>query len=137
MQKSLKIQSVYQTLFYVCMLLCVQPKARTSSEESMAGEDDRARKPSSLYAPSPLIRTSSGTNVRPTPQPRSSRHSGQLTRLYTVLQGHGQSIEQWNVAVKCLLTHQSKKKKKISRGNCFLSATNVITQFTYCVLMCV
>ncbi|TMS07626.1 Mitogen-activated protein kinase kinase kinase kinase 2 [Larimichthys crocea] len=54
-----------------------KPKARTSSEESMAGEDDRARKPCSLYAPSPLIRTSSGTHVRPTPQPRSSRHSDQ------------------------------------------------------------
>ncbi|XP_026226581.1 mitogen-activated protein kinase kinase kinase kinase 5-like isoform X2 [Anabas testudineus] len=52
-----------------------KPKARTSSEESMAGEDDRARKPSSLYAPTPLIRTSSGTHVRPTPKPRSSRHS--------------------------------------------------------------
>ncbi|XP_041796336.1 mitogen-activated protein kinase kinase kinase kinase 5-like [Chelmon rostratus] len=52
-----------------------KPKARTSSEESMAGEDDRVRKPCSLYAPSPLIRTSSGTHVRPTPQPRSSRHS--------------------------------------------------------------
>uniref|UniRef100_UPI0037E9380C mitogen-activated protein kinase kinase kinase kinase 5-like isoform X1 n=1 Tax=Semicossyphus pulcher TaxID=241346 RepID=UPI0037E9380C len=53
-----------------------KPKARTSSEESMAGEDDRLRKPSSLYAPSsPLLRTSSGTHVRPTPKPRSSRHS--------------------------------------------------------------
>ncbi|GLD52811.1 mitogen-activated protein kinase kinase kinase kinase 5-like isoform X2 [Lates japonicus] len=51
-----------------------KPKARTSSEESMAGEDDRARKPSSLYAPA-LLRTSSGTHVRPTPQPRTSRHS--------------------------------------------------------------
>lgn len=56
----------------------VQPKARTSSEESMAGEDDRTRKPSSLYAPTPLIRTSSGTHVRPKPHPRSSRHSGWL-----------------------------------------------------------
>lgn len=52
-----------------------KPKARTSSEESMTGEDDRARKPSSLYAPSPLIRTSSGTQVRPALQPRTSRHS--------------------------------------------------------------
>ncbi|XP_051254535.1 mitogen-activated protein kinase kinase kinase kinase 5 [Dicentrarchus labrax] len=51
-----------------------KPKARTSSEESMAGDDDRTRKPCSLYAPSPLMRTSSGTHVRPTPQPRS-RHS--------------------------------------------------------------
>ncbi|XP_034557512.1 mitogen-activated protein kinase kinase kinase kinase 5-like [Notolabrus celidotus] len=53
-----------------------KPKARTSSEESMAGEEERGKKPSSLYAPSsPLIRTSSGTHVRPTPKPRSSRHS--------------------------------------------------------------
>lgn len=51
---------------------------RTSSEESMAGEDDRTRKPNSLYAPTPLIRTSSGTHVRPKPRPRSSRHSGWL-----------------------------------------------------------
>ncbi|KAG7239924.1 hypothetical protein INR49_003656 [Caranx melampygus] len=51
-----------------------KPKARTSSEESMAGEDERARKPCSLYAPS-LIRTSSGSQVRPTPTPRSSRTS--------------------------------------------------------------
>ncbi|KAM8769270.1 mitogen-activated protein kinase kinase kinase kinase 5 isoform 1-T1 [Acanthopagrus schlegelii] len=52
-----------------------KPKARTSSEESMAGEDERARKPYTLYTPSPLIRTSSGTHVRPTPRPRTSRHS--------------------------------------------------------------
>ncbi|XP_047248681.1 mitogen-activated protein kinase kinase kinase kinase 5 isoform X4 [Girardinichthys multiradiatus] len=52
-----------------------KPKARTSSEESMAGEEDRLRKPSSLCAPTPLIRTSSGTHVRPTPHPRASRHS--------------------------------------------------------------
>ncbi|XP_045928927.1 mitogen-activated protein kinase kinase kinase kinase 5-like isoform X1 [Micropterus dolomieu] len=52
-----------------------KPKARTSSEESIAGEDDRARKPCSLYAPNTLMRTSSGTHVRPTPKPRSSRHS--------------------------------------------------------------
>ncbi|XP_013871355.1 mitogen-activated protein kinase kinase kinase kinase 5 isoform X4 [Austrofundulus limnaeus] len=52
-----------------------KPKARTSSEESMAGEDDRTKKPCSLYAPSPLMRTSSGTHVRPTPNPQSSRHS--------------------------------------------------------------
>ncbi|CAJ1064819.1 mitogen-activated protein kinase kinase kinase kinase 5-like [Xyrichtys novacula] len=53
-----------------------KPKTRTSSEESAAGEDDRGRKPSSLYAPaSPLLRTSSGTHVRPTPKPRSIRHS--------------------------------------------------------------
>ncbi|XP_029302704.1 mitogen-activated protein kinase kinase kinase kinase 5 isoform X2 [Cottoperca gobio] len=52
-----------------------KPKARSSSEESVAVEDDWARKPCSLYAPSPLLRTSSGTQVRPTPQPRSSRNS--------------------------------------------------------------
>ncbi|XP_034723439.1 mitogen-activated protein kinase kinase kinase kinase 5-like isoform X1 [Etheostoma cragini] len=52
-----------------------QPKARTSSEESIAGEDDRARKPCSLQAPVPLTRTSSETQVRPTPRPRHSRHS--------------------------------------------------------------
>ncbi|KAM9358811.1 mitogen-activated protein kinase kinase kinase kinase 5 [Symphorus nematophorus] len=52
-----------------------KPKARTSSEESMAGEDDRTRKHSSLCAPTPLIRTSSGTHTRPVPQPRTSRHS--------------------------------------------------------------
>ncbi|XP_020510720.1 mitogen-activated protein kinase kinase kinase kinase 5 [Labrus bergylta] len=53
-----------------------KPKVRSSSEESMAGEDDRVRKPCSLYAPSsPLLRTSSGTHVRPTPKPRSTRHS--------------------------------------------------------------
>ncbi|XP_047450080.1 mitogen-activated protein kinase kinase kinase kinase 5-like isoform X2 [Mugil cephalus] len=54
-----------------------KPKARTSSEESMASEDDRTRNPCSLYAPntSPLIRTSSGTHVRPPPHPRASRHS--------------------------------------------------------------
>ncbi|XP_069574367.1 mitogen-activated protein kinase kinase kinase kinase 5-like [Brachyistius frenatus] len=52
-----------------------KPKARSSSEESMAGEDERTRKPCSLYAPSPIIRTYSGTHVRPTPHPRASRHS--------------------------------------------------------------
>nr|XP_020478904.1 mitogen-activated protein kinase kinase kinase kinase 5-like [Monopterus albus] len=52
-----------------------KPKVRTSSEESVTGEEDRARKPSSLYAPTPLIRTSSASQVRPTPKPRSSRHS--------------------------------------------------------------
>ncbi|XP_075892657.1 mitogen-activated protein kinase kinase kinase kinase 5 isoform X1 [Nelusetta ayraudi] len=52
-----------------------KPKARTSSEESMASEDDRSRKHSSLNIPTPLIRTSSGTHVRPKPHPRGSRHS--------------------------------------------------------------
>ncbi|XP_058489786.1 mitogen-activated protein kinase kinase kinase kinase 5-like isoform X1 [Solea solea] len=52
-----------------------KPKVRTSSEESIPGEDDLARRTgSSLYAPA-LLRTSSGTHVRPTPQPRTSRHS--------------------------------------------------------------
>ncbi|XP_054884710.1 mitogen-activated protein kinase kinase kinase kinase 5 isoform X2 [Poeciliopsis prolifica] len=52
-----------------------KPKARTSSEESMASEDDRSKKLGSLCPPTPLIRTSSGTHVRPTPHPRASRHS--------------------------------------------------------------
>ncbi|KAM7412589.1 hypothetical protein PAMA_020120 [Pampus argenteus] len=52
-----------------------KPKAHTSSEESMAWEDDRTRRPCSLYAPAPLMRTSSGTHVRPKPKPRSTRHS--------------------------------------------------------------
>lgn len=60
----------------VCVCVMVQPKLRTSSEESVAGEDERLRKPSSLQAPSPLIRTSSETCARPTFQPRSSRNSG-------------------------------------------------------------
>lgn len=63
-------------MLHVSMFLRTQPKARTSSEESMAGEDDRGKKPSSLLAPTPLIRTSSGTHVRPKLQPRLSRHSG-------------------------------------------------------------
>lgn len=60
----------------VCVCVMVQPKLRTSSEESVAGEEERLRKPSSLQAPSPLIRTSSETRARPTFQPRSSRNSG-------------------------------------------------------------
>lgn len=40
----------------------------------MAAEDDRIRK-LCPPAPVPLIRTSSGTHVRPTPQPRTTRHS--------------------------------------------------------------
>eukprot|EP00066_Takifugu_rubripes_P017756 XP_011607022.1 PREDICTED: mitogen-activated protein kinase kinase kinase kinase 5-like [Takifugu rubripes] len=56
-----------------------KPKLRTSSEESVAGEDERLRKPSSLQAPSPLIRTSSETRARPTFQPRSSRNSDPTT----------------------------------------------------------
>uniref|UniRef100_H3CM25 Mitogen-activated protein kinase kinase kinase kinase n=1 Tax=Tetraodon nigroviridis TaxID=99883 RepID=H3CM25_TETNG len=53
-----------------------KPKGRTSSEESVTGEDERLRKPGGLQAPSPLIRTSSETRVRPTFHPRSSRNSG-------------------------------------------------------------
>ncbi|XP_072248159.1 mitogen-activated protein kinase kinase kinase kinase 5-like [Leuresthes tenuis] len=52
-----------------------KPKARTSSEESMAGEDDRLRKHSALHAPPTIYRTSSGTHSRPKPHPRASRHS--------------------------------------------------------------
>uniref|UniRef100_UPI003AABE0F0 mitogen-activated protein kinase kinase kinase kinase 5 n=1 Tax=Centroberyx gerrardi TaxID=166262 RepID=UPI003AABE0F0 len=40
----------------------------------MTGEDER-RKPCSLYAPTPLIRTSSGTHTRPLTRPRSARHT--------------------------------------------------------------
>lgn len=69
----LKPREVYAT----CWFLCTQPKVRTSSEESMAGDDDRGKKLNSLLAPTPLIRTSSGTHVRPKLQPRSSRHSGE------------------------------------------------------------
>lgn len=70
------------SLFFI-LLFYVQPKARTSSEESMAGEDDRTKKPCSLHAPSPLMRTSSGTHVRTTPNPQSSRHSGELRCFYS------------------------------------------------------
>lgn len=49
----------------------------------MTGENERLRNPCSLYAPSPLIRTSSGTQVRPTPKPRSTRHSGEPLHLST------------------------------------------------------
>ncbi|KAK9521304.1 hypothetical protein VZT92_021122 [Zoarces viviparus] len=56
-----------------------KPKTRTSSEESMAGEEERVRKLGSLLAPVPLTRTSSGTQVRPKPQPRPSRLSDPLS----------------------------------------------------------
>ncbi|XP_024133698.1 mitogen-activated protein kinase kinase kinase kinase 5 isoform X3 [Oryzias melastigma] len=59
-----------------------KPKARTSSEESMASEEDRSRKPSSLHTPAPptpLSRTSSGTHVRPASHSRASRHSVRVT----------------------------------------------------------
>ncbi|XP_017296176.1 mitogen-activated protein kinase kinase kinase kinase 5 isoform X2 [Kryptolebias marmoratus] len=69
-----------------------KPKARTSSEESMAGEDDRTRKPCSLYAPSPLLRTSSGTHVRPTPSPRTSRHSDPPSLPIQLNENRGDSL---------------------------------------------
>ncbi|XP_053502592.1 mitogen-activated protein kinase kinase kinase kinase 5-like [Ictalurus furcatus] len=52
-----------------------KPKMRSSSEESMTAEDERA-KVQSLYIPSPLLRTSSGTHTRsqPVPRPRSVRN---------------------------------------------------------------
>ncbi|KAI5098605.1 mitogen-activated protein kinase kinase kinase kinase 5 isoform X6 [Silurus meridionalis] len=52
-----------------------KPKIRSSSEESMTAEDERA-KVQSLYIPSPLLRTSSGTHTRshPMPRPRSVRN---------------------------------------------------------------
>ncbi|XP_068440723.1 mitogen-activated protein kinase kinase kinase kinase 5 isoform X2 [Clinocottus analis] len=56
-----------------------KPKARSSSEESVAAEDERSRKLSSLYGPAPLSRTSSGTQVRPTPPPQPSRLSDSLS----------------------------------------------------------
>ncbi|XP_034024539.1 mitogen-activated protein kinase kinase kinase kinase 5-like [Thalassophryne amazonica] len=56
-----------------------KPKGQTSSEESVTSEDDRVRKPCSLNTPSPVIRTYSGTHVRPPPQPPSSRHSDPLS----------------------------------------------------------
>ncbi|XP_040033590.2 mitogen-activated protein kinase kinase kinase kinase 5 isoform X1 [Gasterosteus aculeatus] len=52
-----------------------KPKIRTSS----VGENDRPRKQGSLHAPVPLTRTSSGTQVRPTPKPRPSRLSDPMS----------------------------------------------------------
>ncbi|KAL0972979.1 hypothetical protein UPYG_G00197250 [Umbra pygmaea] len=51
-----------------------KPKTRTSSDESVTGEDERCRAPCSLHTPSPLLRTSSGTHTRPVPRPRSQRN---------------------------------------------------------------
>ncbi|KAJ8369107.1 hypothetical protein SKAU_G00091350 [Synaphobranchus kaupii] len=51
-----------------------KPKMRTSSEEITAGEEDRGRNAGSLYAPSPLLRCSSGSGPRPVPKPRSVRN---------------------------------------------------------------
>ncbi|XP_023667916.1 mitogen-activated protein kinase kinase kinase kinase 5 [Paramormyrops kingsleyae] len=52
-----------------------KPKLRTSSEESVSGDDSRGRgAPCSLYAPSPLVRCSSSTPTRPVPRPRSVRN---------------------------------------------------------------
>ncbi|CAB1347718.1 unnamed protein product, partial [Coregonus sp. 'balchen'] len=42
-----------------------------SSEEIVTGEDERGRTMRTLYAPSPLLRTSSGTHTRPVPHPVS------------------------------------------------------------------
>ncbi|KAB5550110.1 hypothetical protein PHYPO_G00049960 [Pangasianodon hypophthalmus] len=52
-----------------------KPKMRSSSEESVTAEDERS-KVQSLYIPSPLLRTSSGTHTRshPVPRPRSVRN---------------------------------------------------------------
>ncbi|XP_022524976.2 mitogen-activated protein kinase kinase kinase kinase 5-like [Astyanax mexicanus] len=47
-----------------------KPKMRSSSEESMAGEDDRSRGLCLYAPPQPLLRTSSGTHTRPRPVPR-------------------------------------------------------------------
>ncbi|XP_061073849.1 mitogen-activated protein kinase kinase kinase kinase 5-like [Conger conger] len=46
----------------------------TSSEEIAPGEEDRGRTAGSLYAPSPLLRCSSGSGGRPVPRPRSVRN---------------------------------------------------------------
>nr|XP_046150491.1 mitogen-activated protein kinase kinase kinase kinase 5-like [Oncorhynchus gorbuscha] len=51
-----------------------KPKVYTSSEEFVTGEDERGRILRTLYAPSPLLRTSSGTHTRPVPRPRSQRN---------------------------------------------------------------
>uniref|UniRef100_A0A8C1ZTM7 Mitogen-activated protein kinase kinase kinase kinase n=2 Tax=Cyprinus carpio TaxID=7962 RepID=A0A8C1ZTM7_CYPCA len=47
----------------------LEPKQRSSSEESMAAEDDHS-KALCISVPSPLFRTSSGTQTRPRPIPR-------------------------------------------------------------------
>ncbi|XP_056329027.1 LOW QUALITY PROTEIN: mitogen-activated protein kinase kinase kinase kinase 5 [Danio aesculapii] len=48
-----------------------KPKLRTSSEESMAAEEDQSKCVSiSVCPPAPLFRTSSGTHTRPRPVPR-------------------------------------------------------------------
>lgn len=54
--------------------MLTQPKVYTSSEEFVTGEDERGRILRTLYAPSPLLRTSSGTHTRPVPRPRSQRN---------------------------------------------------------------
>lgn len=84
---------------HLLCFLCVQPKTRTSSEESMASEDDRTRKSSSLYTPSTLIRTSSGTHARPTPNPRPSRHSGERTHTPT----HDVTLQEYRRVLKMCL----------------------------------
>ncbi|XP_068174404.1 mitogen-activated protein kinase kinase kinase kinase 5-like isoform X2 [Antennarius striatus] len=52
-----------------------KPKVQTSSDESLTGENDQTKNPCSLYAPSPLIRTSSGPDVRNPKPSQFSRHS--------------------------------------------------------------
>ncbi|XP_029536593.1 mitogen-activated protein kinase kinase kinase kinase 5-like isoform X1 [Oncorhynchus nerka] len=51
-----------------------KPKVCHSSEEIVTGEDKRGQTLHSLYAPSPLLRTSSATHTRPVPRPRSQRN---------------------------------------------------------------
>ncbi|XP_077396806.1 mitogen-activated protein kinase kinase kinase kinase 5 isoform X2 [Festucalex cinctus] len=53
-----------------------RPKMRSSSEE-IIWVDDGAVKPSSLCVPSPLVRTSSGTQVKGAPHQRLMRYSDQ------------------------------------------------------------
>lgn len=81
--RSLSLNCPFRVSRSSCAL---QPKARTSSEESMASEEDRSRKPSSLHTPAPptpLSRTSSGTHVRPASHSRASRHSGEPSLLHS------------------------------------------------------
>ncbi|XP_061684023.1 mitogen-activated protein kinase kinase kinase kinase 5-like [Syngnathoides biaculeatus] len=52
-----------------------RPSLHSASDEIIWVEGNGAVKPSSLCVPLPLVRTSSGTHVRPAPQPRFMRHS--------------------------------------------------------------
>ncbi|XP_054649908.1 mitogen-activated protein kinase kinase kinase kinase 5-like isoform X3 [Dunckerocampus dactyliophorus] len=58
-----------------------KPKVRSSSEEIVWVEDERGCKAPSLCVPSPLIRTSSGTHVRPALHPRVMRHTEPVSML--------------------------------------------------------